>query len=288
MSQHKSQGSNPSLNPSSKQSSKQRPAKLGSSLDNKLLSYASAAAAAGVGVLALAQTSAAEVVFTRANETIGPTTYLDLNGDGINDFKFITTHTSRCAGLCTTSARRFHHKTAFESQDGKLAVYGSVAGNEVFGTVNYAAALRINKRVGPPGEFPGGNKVVRVFGISSNSNQNFVYGPWGGANLKGLTAYVGFKFLISGEVHYGWARIKVIISKGAHIQATLTGYAYDTIPNHFVITGQISGDDSASNLGNPIPSLPESTASVASLGRLAQGASGLAAWRREEESVLVN
>jgi hypothetical protein len=262
-------------------SSKQRPFGLGSGLDKKLLAYASAATATGVGMLALAQPAAAEMVFTRVNENIGPTTYLDVNGDGINDFKLVTTHTSRCAGLCTTSFRHLHHKTAFESQNGKLAVYGSVAGNQVFGTQNYAAALRMNRRVGPPGEFPAGNDVIRVFAISGGSN--FVYGPWGGANRAGLTAYLGFKFLISGQVHYGWARITVVDTAGAHIQATLTGYAYDTIPNHFVITGQTSGTDSAANTGDAIPSLPEPTDSVASLGRLAQGASGITAWRREEE-----
>jgi len=43
--------------------------KISSGLDKKLLAYANAAAAAGVGVLALSQSAAAEIKFTRVNET---------------------------------------------------------------------------------------------------------------------------------------------------------------------------------------------------------------------------
>jgi hypothetical protein len=80
----------------------------------------------------------------------------------------------------------------------------------------------------------------------------------------------------------------VVDTHGAHIQATLSGYAYDTTPNHFVITGQTSGPDAASNVGGVVSSLPENAPSTfASLGRLAQGAAGITAWKREEE-VLAN
>jgi hypothetical protein len=258
---------------------------ISSGLDKKLLAYANAAAAAGVGVLALSQSAAAEIKFTRVNETLGPITYLDVNGDGINDFRFITTRTSHCEGVCTTyTSRRFHHKTAFGSDNAKLAVYGSVSGNQAFGGPSYAAALRAGKRVGPHGRFPAGNKILRLHGISEDPST--AYGPWAGADSKGVTAYLGFKFLISGETHYGWARIAITITPGANFQATLTGYAYDTIPNHYVETGRKSGTDAASNAAVPPKLAPQRRPDqVAGLGCLALGVVGLSAWRREEELV---
>jgi hypothetical protein len=53
------------------------------------------------------------------------------------------------------------------------------------------------------------------------------------------------------------------------IQATLTGYAYETIPNKPIITGKIKGPDVI-------------TLEPATLGRLAQGASGISTWREKK------
>ena len=74
------------------------------------------------------------------------------------------------------------------------------------------------------------------------------------------------KFTINGKVHYGWARLSVTNLKGKfRITATLTGYAYETIPNKPIIAGKTKGPD--------VIALP------ATLGHLARG-SGLSAWRR--------
>lgn len=60
-------------------------------------------------------------------------------------------------------------------------------------------------------------------------------GPW----LKVGTAYLGLKFKIEGEVHYGWARVNTT----DHASNYLTGYAYETIPNKPIITGKTKGRD---------------------------------------------
>jgi hypothetical protein len=57
---------------------------------------------------------------------------------------------------------------------------------------------------------------------------------------------LGLKFVIHGKVHYGWARFSVTL--GHHrqyddVSGTLTGYAYETIPNKPIIAGQITGPD---------------------------------------------
>jgi len=68
------------------------PSSLPNSIHQRLNMYALAAGAAGVSVMAMAAPSEAEIVYTPANVTItdqsGDLYYLDLNGDGINDFVF--------------------------------------------------------------------------------------------------------------------------------------------------------------------------------------------------------
>jgi hypothetical protein len=66
--------------------------------------------------------------------------------------------------------------------------------------------------------------------------------------------------MIEGKSHYGWARMSVEI-KGTNLTATLTGYAYETIPNKPIIAGKTHGKDEAT------------------LGHLATGASAIPAWR---------
>ena len=60
-------------------------------LDKNLINYATAASAAGVSLLALAQPAQARVIFTPANLPItenGPVVQLDVNNDGVADFSF--------------------------------------------------------------------------------------------------------------------------------------------------------------------------------------------------------
>jgi hypothetical protein len=86
------------------------------------------------------------------------------------------------------------------------------------------------------------------------------FGPW----RKVKQAYLGLKFVIKGKTHFGWARVKGNFNSFPYT-ATLTGYAYETIPNKPIITGKTKGPD--------VPVQP------ASLGHLATGASAVPAWR---------
>ena len=56
-------------------------------------------------------------------------------------------------------------------------------------------------------------------------------GPWN--NVK--NRYLGLKFQIKGKIHYGWARLNVTGSGLGTIVATMTGYAYETIPNKAIV-----------------------------------------------------
>jgi hypothetical protein len=104
--------------------------------------------------------------------------------------------------------------------------------------------------------------------------------PWG----RGVSVqYLGLKFLIKGKIHFGWARLGsfLFFPKPA---ATLTGYAYETIPNKRIATGRTKGPDDAS-IEEPNAALALPTPEPATLGALAMGAPGLSIWRRKESAL---
>jgi len=101
-------------------------------------------------------------------------------------------------------------------------------------------------------------------------------GRW--ANVSGR--YLGLKFRIKDKIHYGWARFNVTVGN-SRITATLTGYAYDTIPNKTIIAGQTKGMDD-NTIEEPSASMTVPRSQPATLGALAMGAPRLSIWRREE------
>jgi hypothetical protein len=96
------------------------------------------------------------------------------------------------------------------------------------------------------------------------ASESICGGDW--ANVK--DRYLGMRFLVgSGKYHFGWARLSVSCSRNG-ISPTLTGYAYETIPNKPIIAGKTKGPDVI-------------TVQPATLGHLAAGASAISAWRKE-------
>jgi hypothetical protein len=63
--------------------------------------------------------------------------------------------------------------------------------------------------------------------------------------VGGHPAYLGLKFVIKRKYHFGWARVTVTRSR-AFYYATLTGYAYETIPGKSIKAGQTKGPDDSS------------------------------------------
>jgi len=106
-------------------------------------------------------------------------------------------------------------------------------------------------------------------------------GEWlGKSNFQ---AYLGLKFTIKGKIHFGWARVKVdTLQTQQKFSATLTGYAYETIPGKPIIAGATNGPDDGAE---PVPaSIKTHTPKPATVGMLALGAPGLSIWRREESA----
>jgi len=245
----------------------ERVAKLSELFLQRLNLYALAAGAAGVSLLALAPPAAAEVVYTPAHIEFKPGSRsffdLDLNHDGIEDFSF----TNYPGGF-------FYPALSVRLVDNP-PLSGGIQGGGLS-----ALALNRGARIGSSKSFSQGDSS---FGLRlAFVNQNGDHGDW----VNVTNRYLGLKFPINGEVHFGWARLSVGL-EGIQIGAVLTGYAFETIPNHPILAGRTSGTaDDAPDSEAPTfrrrRSKPVSRVHQTSLGVLALGAPGIPFWRREE------
>jgi hypothetical protein len=92
-------------------------------------------------------------------------------------------------------------------------------------------------------------------------------GTYGGPWRNSKDRYLGLKFKIDGEIHYGWARLTVTADRhGKRVAAKLTGYAYETLADRPIVTGQTDGTYD----GDPAELSVRSSSSV-QLGLLALG-----------------
>ena len=238
--------------------------------------YSLAAAAAGVTVLSLAQPAEGEIIIT--NKTIpihsGTPVMLDLNGDGINDFKFTLSN--------------YTYKIA---SNNLLYVQGLTPGAANIGKGLAASAMVRSANIGPGEPFIHSDYNVFIE-LSRLCTQNCgqkggysfnqsLYGNWAGGHPN---RFIGLKFKINGKVHYGWVRMTVTVKqkgtgkgpKGS-FSATITEYGYESVANKSCGAGSpgtaVAGDQEYESKIAP------------SLGMLALGADGMALWRREETAV---
>jgi hypothetical protein len=233
-------------------------------LDRRLVAYAAAATAAGVAVLS-APASEAEIVYTPTNVAMMYYPLLiDLNNDGITDFAiqfFRCTYQNNC-----------------------LVVNPWVAGNGIEGLDGRADAGIDGFPVGPQQHFLtqfrkfswSGSYVGFMLDAGGYGGGSWSGGPWADTTNR----YLGFKFVINGEVHYGWARMSI---RALRHKIRLTGYAYETIPNKQIIEGQTEGSETSTIAPADILA-PASQ--QAGLGALARGAEALSIWRREDDVVV--
>jgi len=185
---------------------------LSESVRQQLKMYALAASAAGVGTLALSQPSAAKIVYTKTHRVIGEHYHLDLNHDGTADFKLTNDY----------YPPQYYVSAAQPGGSNGVAVNHSYR----------ARALFAGAKVGPKLNFHGARMAV-----SDPNGVSDWYGPW--VNVK--NRYLGLSFKINGKTHYGWARLNVKLMPYHGFTATLTGYAYETIPNKPIIAGRTAG-----------------------------------------------
>jgi hypothetical protein len=208
-------------------------------LDKSIAAYMLAAGAAGVGMLTLALPAQAKIVYTPDDQQVPPNVglSLDLNHDGIVDFVFSNFYSSTSSTLA-------------------LSVGPVSPANEIFSTGSnrhsvFAAALPAGAVIGPDGKF----KKIRGEGMANGIDLNATcQGPW----IHAHEQYLGLKFIIKGEIHFGWARLNVNCVYPHAVNALLTGYAFETVVNHPIVAGDTKGPDVSTDTGT--------------LGNLARGA----------------
>jgi hypothetical protein len=213
---------------------------LRSGTEKALASYAAAAAAAGVGVLALAADASAKIIYTPAHVSIpvnGAPVLLDLTGDGTTDFSI----KNSVQYLASTNLPDL----TVQAGNASNAVWGrGVLSTSLAPKGVFAWALPEGFRVeSNESYFQNGGPWVMAWG--EVGKVSYTFGQWFSAKSR----YLGLKFVIDGEIHYGWARFNVFRStEQAGLEATLTGYAYDSVANRSIAAGDTSGPE-ASTLG---------------------------------------
>ncbi len=236
------------------------PAKLPHSVQQKLDMYALAAMstrtgifekslsgvaalAAGAGMLVFLPSAEAKIIYTPAHVRVSSTTPLDLNHDGHVDFYLYDMSAHSTSGIGSG-----------------LWVVGVGRGYGIVGKQHagyYASALRAGAKIGADDQFFGGHMAGRW--CFSNKKTCSVFGVWANSGKGVKNRFLGLRFVVNGKTHYGWARLNVAFKP--YIEATLTGYAYETVANKPIVTGQTKGPDVI-------------TLEPGSLGALATGASG--------------
>jgi hypothetical protein len=262
-----------------------RPAtNLTANINQRLLGYATAATAAGVGVLALAQPAEAKIVYTPVNIPItlnGPAVQVDLNHDGIIDFSFINFSGS---GICGADKGRRHDRAKVGHPNTQICAThylriaagqpgNAIGSSQTFNGALCAAELRAGHTIESGRRFGANGFMIDAVAFSTFPTYNFNDCLWQGKGNPG--GYLGLQFVAGGQTFYGWARV-ALTSSGP----VLTGYAYETTPNHAIGAGD-TGTGSAEAL--PPLDVPAPAPQPATLGLLANGAFGLNAWRRPEE-----
>jgi hypothetical protein len=221
---------------------------LSQSLQQRLNMYALAASAAGVSLLASAQPSEAKIVYTKTHQIIGTNGVynLDLNHDGIVDFLLLE------SGYATFNGTRGNNTLL-----AKEALGNAVVGRISSSGRHLAAALKRGAQIGP-GEhvIRGGSRGETMVATWASDGPG---GPTAGQWVNVTSRYLGLKFKVGEKIHYGWARLTVQLPGNFVIKATLTGYAYETVPGKPILAGQTADNADAATV---------------SLGRLALGAAG--------------
>jgi hypothetical protein len=242
------------------------PASLSHKIDQRLLAYAAAASAAGASMLAMVQPSQAEIVFTPTHKMVpmGGRLALDLNNDGITDFTLYNNlsscHLPSVPGApppeCSQYTRQMLVLQGNTSQAGVWAGKGG-----------FASVLVAGAKIGSGAPFAQFASMERC--STQQGEDHYTSGPW----INVQNRYLGLAFTISGQVHYGWARLSVTIKAGTCRPAivVLTGYAYETEPGKSIPAGKRSDAAEQSSTEQP----------QGTLGMLAQGNVGLDIWRRD-------
>jgi hypothetical protein len=231
---------------------------------------------AALGGLGLALPAHAEVIYKPVHVSIQPGNWYYLNPVGAQVAPFLF-------AVGFTSPGIYWDTVSFNPGTSRAAVV-------VNRTSWSVAQLPQEAAIGPNRRFGASRGLVATFG------------PYGGGTFKHHVGfrfekigYMGFKFAVNGQEHYGWARVLVTFNTKVpkrRLSAVMDGYAYETIPNRPIRAGQMKEDTAPSGIPetmipaqsgvfSAVSHQPTSSAGMF-LGLLALGHEGIEVWRREK------
>jgi hypothetical protein len=219
---------------------------LSEPVDQHLNMYAIAAVVAVVSVLALPQPSEARIVYTPTNVQVGIRPYnLDLNHDGLTDFMLQQYHQVNRGCLGGRAER------AWLTESGTQR-------NGVVGSGSWPAALSQGRKIEPSRSFVfyANGMALAERGFFWRGGSCIFLRELDGNWVKVSNRYLGVEFQIKGKTHYGWARLSFQVGY-VYINATLTGYAYETIPGKAIKAGQTNGSVDAPTGDDPSPTVED-------------------------------
>jgi len=182
-------------------------------------------------VLAVSTRSEAKIVYTAVDVTANSGHIkFDLNHDGIKDFDI---QAAANAVYCGTGGGVHGVVTITPTTGNGVVVSGGFL----------AAALGSGISVGPALAFQKYQSLMTNFLLSRGCGGSYRDGNWcsGFIYYCSRTAYLGLKFVVNGQTHYGWAYVIVSGSITSGLTVTLRGFAYETIAGYAITTGQTSG-----------------------------------------------
>jgi hypothetical protein len=253
------------------------PARLSGPLTRGLNAYALAAAASGVTVLACVMPAEGAPVCKTLSIDLQSSATFPLNPANQFAAPFNVAQSLYSFSFYTTGISQF-----FWWNRGFFTP-NSAGAKVLTGANNLPANVAFGVEIGPGGQFakPASYGMLFTYG---RGTYNHVQGGGtkqkhrGNLNLFGDN-YVGFQFTQSGQVYYGWARLRVTTKKIYSLYYTslhILGYGYETAPNTAIAAGSCSGTASSESFA---PQATSSEAQPPSLGMLAQGSEGIARWR---------
>jgi hypothetical protein len=249
-------------------------AQASNSLNQRLNTYALAAGAAGVALLACSVPSEATPVCKNISFmfSVGETNTFAFNPahQRVAPFNIVQTY----AAISSHTSTRFNRGLFTPNFPGADVVQASNS---------LPADLASGAIIGPGGRFGKGQSYGVLFTYAFRGGTNHL------GNLKfAQTNYFGYKFLISGKNHYGWVRIDAKTVSEGYVQSEVVSSGYESAADTPIFAGSCAAV-SPSTGGSPsdhagdtasAASATSDTTRPASLGMLALGTQGLPLWRR--------
>lgn len=191
-------------------------------------------------LLLIAFASQAQIVYTDVNpDSLVISAYeLDLNNDGTPEFRIEKT---------TDGGIDIVQATGLSNQDSLIGYYAGFPA-----ITGYPSALSSNEVIDSTSTFVDE-------GVMGGDHELIMEdADW----PDGFNRYLGLKFNINGEVHYGWAKIKISTD---YVAFTITEYAYHATAGEAINSGITSIEDPSTTLRMTLEAYPNPCSENATL-----------------------